>query len=178
MLSKLAIAFLPRSKYLLILWLQSPSAEWQYTALTYSFPNFEPVRCSMSDFNCCFLTCIQISQEAGKVVWYTHLFKNFPQFVVIHIVKGFCIVNKAGLDVFLELSCFFYDLLSAHNMQKGGSHLLLLGIISTQSLQADELTLLDHSSLWLCRGSKWDEPLTSSRLFKQLHLFKSPFLNQ
>ena len=109
MLSKLAIAFLPRSKYLLILWLQSPSAEWQYTALTYSFPNFEPVRCSMSDFNCCFLTCIQISQEAGKVVWYTHLFKNFPQFVVIHIVKGFCIVNKAGLDVFLELSCFFYD---------------------------------------------------------------------
>ena len=57
----------------------------------------------------CFLTCIQISQEAGKVVWYSHLFKNFPQFVVIHTVKGFGIVNKAEIDVFLELSCFFDD---------------------------------------------------------------------
>ena len=51
---------------------------------------------------CCFLTCIHISQEAGQVVWYSHLFKNFPQFVVIHIVKGFTIVNKAEVDVFLE----------------------------------------------------------------------------
>ena len=50
--------------------------------------------------NCCFLTRIQVSQEAGKVVWYSHLFKNFPQFVVIHIVKGFTIVNKAEVDVF------------------------------------------------------------------------------
>ena len=56
---------------------------------------------------CCFLTCIHISQEAGQVVWYSHLFKNFPQFVVIHIVKGFSIVNEAE-DVFLEFSCFFY----------------------------------------------------------------------
>ena len=56
---------------------------------------------------CCFLTCVQISQEAGKVVWYSHLLKNFPQFVVIHTVKGFVIVNKAEVDVFLELSCFF-----------------------------------------------------------------------
>ena len=53
--------------------------------------------------NCCFLTCIQISQEAGQVVWYSHLFQNFPQFVVIHTVKGFSIVNKAEIDVFLEL---------------------------------------------------------------------------
>ena len=51
-----------------------------------SFPNLEPVCCSMSSFNCCFLTCIQVSQEAGKVVWYSHLLKNFPQFVVILIV--------------------------------------------------------------------------------------------
>ena len=51
------------------------------------------------------LTCIHISQE--KVVWYSHLFKNFPQFVVIHTVKGFCVVNKA--DVFLEFPCFLYD---------------------------------------------------------------------
>ena len=60
----------------------------------------------MSSSNCCFLTCIQISQEAGQVVWYSLLFQNFPQFVVIHIVKGFGIVNKAEVDVFLELSCF------------------------------------------------------------------------
>ena len=52
-------------------------------------------------------TCIQISQEAGQVLWYAHLLKNFPQFLVIHTVKGFGIVNKAEIDVFLELSCFF-----------------------------------------------------------------------
>ena len=71
------------------------------------FPNLKPVCSSMSHSNCCFLTCIQIYQEAGQVVWYSHLFQNFPQFVVIHTVKGFGIVNKA--DVFLELSCFFND---------------------------------------------------------------------
>ena len=61
----------------------------------------------MSSSNCCFLTCIQVSQEAGEVVWYAHLFQNFPQFIVIHTVKGFDIVNKAEIDDFLELSCFF-----------------------------------------------------------------------
>ena len=55
----------------------------------------------MSSSNCCFLTCIQISQEAGEVVWYSYLFKNFPQFVVIH--TGFGVVNKAEVDAFLEL---------------------------------------------------------------------------
>ena len=59
------------------------------------FPDLEPVCCSISSSNCCFLTCIQISQEAGTVVWYSHLLKNFPQFVVIHTVKGFGIVSKA-----------------------------------------------------------------------------------
>ena len=78
-----------------------------YTALTVFFSYLEPVYCSMSSSNCCFLTCIQISQEEDKVVWYSHLFKNLPQFVVIHTVKGFGIVNKAEVDVFLELSCFF-----------------------------------------------------------------------
>ena len=63
----------------------------------------------MSSSNCCFLTCIQISQETGQVVWYSHLFQNFPQFIVIHTVKGFGIVNKAEIDAFLELSCFFDD---------------------------------------------------------------------
>ena len=60
----------------------------------------------MSSSNCCFLICIQISQEASQVVWYSHFFKNFPQFVVIHTVKGFGVVIKAEVDVFLELSCF------------------------------------------------------------------------
>ena len=64
---------------------------------------------SMSGSNCCFLTCIQISQESGQVVWYSHLFKYVPQFVMTHTVKGFGIVNKAEVDVFLELSCFFND---------------------------------------------------------------------
>ena len=72
----------------------------------YFFPNFEPIHCSMSGCNCCFLICIQVFQEAGKVVWYSHLFKNFPQFVVIHTVKGFRVVNEAIVDVFMEFSCF------------------------------------------------------------------------
>ena len=63
----------------------------------------------MSSSNCCFLTCIQVSQKAGQVAWYSHVFQNFPQFIVIHTVKGFGIVNKAEIDVFLELSCFFDD---------------------------------------------------------------------
>ena len=61
----------------------------------YSFPNFEPLHCSMSSSNYCFSICIQVSQEIDKVVWYYHLFKNFPQFVVIYTVKGFGIINKA-----------------------------------------------------------------------------------
>ena len=72
----------------------------------YSFPHFEPVS-SMSSSNCCFLTCIQVLQEAGKVLWYSHHFKNFPQFVVTQTVKGFSVVNE--VDVFLELPCFFND---------------------------------------------------------------------
>src|SRR5574337_806908 len=70
----------------------------QYTALTYSFSCLEPVCCAMSSSNCCFLTCKQVSQEAGQVVWDSHLFQNFPQFIVIHTVKGFGIINKAEID--------------------------------------------------------------------------------
>ena len=87
----------------------------------YSFPNLEPVYCSMSGSNCCFLTCIQISQEAGKVVWYSHLLKNFPQFVVIHTVKGFGVVNETEVDVFLESSCSFYDPTDVGNLISGSS---------------------------------------------------------
>ena len=63
----------------------------------------------MSSYNCSFLTYIETSQEAGKVVWYSHLLKNFPQFVVIHTVKGFSILSEAEVDAFLEFSCFFNE---------------------------------------------------------------------
>ena len=87
----------------------------------YSFPNLETVYCSMSGSDCCFLSCIQISQEAGKVVWYSHLFKNFSQFIVIHTVKDFGVVNKADADIFLELSCFFNDPMDDGNLTSGSS---------------------------------------------------------
>ena len=89
----------------------------------HSFPNLEPVCCSMSSFDCFFLTCIQISQEAGKVVWYSHLFQNFPQFVVIYTVKDCGIINKAKGDVFLELPCFFDDSTDVGNLISGSSAL-------------------------------------------------------
>src|SRR5574338_1360949 len=75
----------------------------------------------MSSSNCCFLTCIQISQEAGQVGWYSHLFQNFPQFIVIHTVKGFSIVNKAEIDAFVELSCFLHDPADVGNWISGSS---------------------------------------------------------
>ena len=81
----------------------------------YSFPDLEPVCCSMSSTNCCFLACIQISQEAGRVVWDSHLFKNFSR------VKGFGIVSKAEVDIFLELSCFFDDVADFGNLISGSS---------------------------------------------------------
>ena len=87
----------------------------------YSFSYLEPVCCSMSSSNCCFLTCKSVSQEAGQVVWYSHLFQNFPQFIVIHTVKGFGTVNKAETDVFLELSCFFHDPADVGNLISGSS---------------------------------------------------------
>jgi len=75
----------------------------------------------MSGSNCCFLTCIQISQKAGKVVLNSHFLKNFPQFVVIYIVKGISIVNKAEVDVFLEFSCLFYEPKDVSNLISGSS---------------------------------------------------------
>ena len=92
----------------------------------------------MSSSNCCFLTCIQISQKADQVVWYSHLFQNFPQFIVIHTVKGFGIVNKAEIDVFwnslavsmiqrmlqfdLWFLCLFYNQLEHHEVHS--SHIV------------------------------------------------------
>ena len=74
----------------------------------------------MSCSNSCFLTCIQNSQEASKVVWCSHLLKNFPQFSVSHTIKGFSLVNEA-LDVFLEFSCFFGDPADIGNLISGSS---------------------------------------------------------
>ena len=73
----------------------------------------------MSSSNCYIMTCIQISQETGEVVWYSHLLKYFLQFSVIHTVKVFGIVNKAEIDVFLELPCFFDDPLDVGNLISG-----------------------------------------------------------
>ena len=73
----------------------------------------------MSSSNCCFLTCIQFFQEAGQVVCYSHLFQNFPQFIVIHTVKGIDIVNKAEVDVFPELSCFFNNPMDVGSLISG-----------------------------------------------------------
>ena len=89
--------------------------------MTYSFPNIEPVHYSMSGSNCCFLTCILISQEAGKMVWDFHFFKDFPHFVVIYTVKGFSVVNEAEVDAFLELPWFFYDQNDVGNLMSGSS---------------------------------------------------------
>ena len=87
----------------------------------YSFPDLEPTYYSMSSSNCFFLACIQISQEAGQVVWYSHLLKNCSQSVVIHTVKGFGIVNKAEVNIFLELSWFFDDPTKVGNLISGSS---------------------------------------------------------
>ena len=75
--------------------------------LIYTFPNLESVCFSLSGYNCCFLNCIQISQAAGKVVWYSQLLNNFPQFAVIHRVKGFSVVNETEIDVFWNFLSFY-----------------------------------------------------------------------
>ena len=75
----------------------------------------------MSSFNCCFQTCIQVSQEAGNLAWISHLFKDFPQFVVTHTFKGFGIVIRAEVNMFLKLSCFFDDPADVGNLISGCS---------------------------------------------------------
>ena len=87
----------------------------------YFFPNLEPVHCSMSSFNCCFLTQIKVSQETSKVVQYSRLLNNFPQYAVIHQVKGFSIGNEAEVDGFLEFPCFLYDPTNVGNLISGSS---------------------------------------------------------
>ena len=86
----------------------------------YSFFNFEPVSSSMSGSNCCFLTHIQVCQEIGKVVWHSHLFKNFPLFVC-DLYKGFTVVNEAEVGIFLELFCLFHDPVNTDSLISGSS---------------------------------------------------------
>ena len=146
----------------------------------YSFPNLEPVCCSMSSSNSCFLTCIQISQEAGQAVWYSHLFKNFLQFVVIRTVKGFGIANKAEIDVFLELFCFFHDPADVGNLISGSSafsksslntwkftvHILLKpGLENFEHYFAsvwDECNCSSLNVLWYCLSLELEWKLTFS----------------
>ena len=120
------------------------------------FPNFEPVDCSMSSSNSCFLNYIPISQEAGQVVWFSHLLKNFPQFVVIHTVKGFSIVNEAEADVFLEFSCFVYDSMDVGNLISDSSafskHSLNIWKFSVHILLKPGLENFEHYF-----ASMWDE---------------------
>ena len=91
---------------------------------------------------------MQISEEAGKVVWYSHLLKNFPQFVVIHTVKGFGIVNKSEVDVFLELSCLFDDPVDVGNLISGSSAFfkssLNIWIFSVHVLLKPDLENFEH----------------------------------
>ena len=99
----------------------TPFPIWNVPIFLFGCSYLEQVCCPMSSSNCCFLTCIQVSQEAGQVVWYSHLFQNFPQFIVIHTVESFGAVNKAEIDVFLELSFFFDDPSDVGNLISGSS---------------------------------------------------------
>ena len=97
----------------------------------------------MSSSNCCFLTCLLRNLYAGQVVWYSHLLKNFPQFIVVHTVKGFGIVNKAEIDIFLEVSYFFHDPVDVGNLISGSS------AISKTSLNIWKFTV--HVLLNICK---------------------------
>ena len=110
----------------------------------------------MSGSNCCFLTCIQVSQETCKEVWYSHFLKNFPQFVVIYTVKGFSIANEAEVDVFLELSCFLHDPTNVGYLISGSSAFckpsLYIWTFSAHVLLKPSLKDFEHSL-----ASTWNE---------------------
>ena len=131
----------------------------------YSFSYLEPVCCSMSSSNCCFLICIQISQEAGQVVWYSHLFQNFPQLIVIHIVKGFGSVNKAEVDVFILAFLVIQWILAIWSLVL----LLFLNPVwtsrSSQFMYCWRLAWINYF------GSMWDE----CKCVVAEHSLKSPF---
>ena len=102
----------------------------------------------------CFLTCMQVSQETGKVIWYSHLLKNFLQFVVIHAGRGFNIVNEAEIDVIMAFSCFFYDPVNVGNLISGSSTFYKLSLyiwkFSVHVLLKPRLEDFEHdiASMW------------------------------
>ena len=124
----------------------------------------------MTSSNYCFLTCIQISQEAGQVVWYSHHSQNFPQFIVIHTVKGFGIVNKAEIDVFLELSCFF------HELGKYFPLLIIRSRISVSIWMSLDNLLQQTLQNYLITISSWEFTLTgwAKMFFQVFHDIKNP----
>ena len=108
----------------------------------------------MSNSNCCFLICIHISQEVGQVVWYSHLLQTFPQFIVIHTVKGFGIVNRAEVGVFLKLACFLNDPADVGNFISGSSALSKISLniwkFTVHILLKPDLKNFEHyfTSVW------------------------------
>ena len=108
----------------------------------------------MSSSNCCFLTCIQISEEAGQVVWYSCLLQNFPQFIVIHTVKGFGVVNKAEVDVFMELSYSQSNLKKEKNLEESGSLTSDYTTKLKSSKQYDTGTKIENRSMEYDRKSR------------------------
>ena len=141
----------------------------------------------MSNSNCGFLTCIQMSQEAGQVVWYSHLLKNFPQFAVIHTVKGFGIVNKAEIDVFLELSCFFFfdDPTDVGNLISGSSAfsktslniwMFMVHVLLKRGLENFEHYFIQYEMRWDFEHSLalpfFGKLFSTSKLFFSFHLIQ------
>ena len=112
--------------------------------------------CSMSSSNCCFLTCLKVSQEAGRVVWYSHLLKSFPEFVSVHTVKGFGVVNKAEVNVFLEFSCFLYDTTDVGNLISDSSA-FSTSILDMWKFLVHILLKLGLENFEHYFGSVWDE---------------------
>ena len=153
----------------------------------YSFSYLEPVCYSMSSSNCFFLTWHTISQEAGQVVWYSHLFQNFPQFLVIQTVKGFGIVNKAEIDVFLEFSCFFNDPAYVGNLISGSSafsksnlniwkfavHVLLKPILENFEYYFPSIwDECNYVVVWVCQRMKLEWNLRFSSTMATAEFFK------
>ena len=156
----------------------------------YSFSDLEAVCCSMSGSNHCFLTWKHISQEADMVLWYSHLLKYFPQFVVAHTIKYFGIVNKAEIDVFLELCCFFDDPVDVGNLISGSSAFSKSSLniwkftlqrslawrILSMTLLACEMSAIVQYTMAVTRHDKWHHRFGDSLQRSQMAYLSEYFL--
>ena len=105
--------------------------------LSHSIPNVKSFSCSMSVSNCHFLSYMQTFRETGKVIWYSHFLKNFPQFVVVHTMKDFSIVSEADRNIFLGFPCFLYDSMDVGNLISGSSNqFVYLEVLSSCTVEA------------------------------------------